>query len=59
MLWAWEVANELGWGGVAFGMRSGLGSGRWIRIGRGGLESSSGPERPYSDIQETPGEISR
>ena len=42
VLWAWEVADELGYAGVAFGMRSGLGSGRWIGIGWGGLRDGMG-----------------
>ena len=58
-LWAWEVAVESGWAGVVFGTRSALGSCRRIGIGRGGLGSSGGPERPYVDISETPGEVSR
>ena len=37
VLWAWEAADELGLAAVAVGTRSDLGSGRWIRIDRGGL----------------------
>ena len=79
VLWAWEVADEAGYAGVAVGTILVLGSGRWIVIGRcrlrdgigglgigqrigigpGGLGSSGGPERPYSDIPRTPGEVSR
>ena len=42
VLWAWEVDDELGWAGVAFGMLSGLGSRRWIGICRGGLRDGIG-----------------
>ena len=30
-----------------------------MRMGRGGLESSSRPERPYSPMTGTPGDVSR
>ena len=44
------------------GRRDGIGgpeSGRRIEIGRGGLEGSSGTERPFPGILRTPGEIPR
>ena len=42
MLRAWEVADEVGQAWVAFGMRPGRESGRWIRIGRDGLRDGIG-----------------
>ena len=46
------------WAGVASGARIGRG-GLLVRMGRGGLESTSRPEGPYSPIPGTPGDVSR
>ena len=59
VLWAEELADELGLAGVAFGTTSGLGRGRWIRIGRGGLGSSSGQKGHILKSRGTPGEVAR
>ena len=61
MLWikmSWVASGGEGVAGVASEARMGRG-GLLMRIGRGGFKSSSRPERPYSLIPGTPGDMSR